>query len=267
LKLAGAQTLNLGGSLIISTGGVLFNNSSGAATITGAAINALTLTGGGTTNASATVTVASTAGILPGMAVTGTGIPVGATVLSVTNATTFVLSANATATNTAQTFTAATEVIVTTNGTTPANALTISSLISGGAGSLTKAGTGLLVITGANTYTGTTNINQGTVQLAGATAALGSNSNVNLRQATTLDLNAAGASVSVWNTHVAAPRVLIGALAGTGTVVNTNAAPSILSIGNGNGNGTFNGLINQTAGAITLVKNGSGTQSLTALNN
>ncbi len=202
LKLVGAQTLTLGGLLTIGTGGVLFNNSTGAATITG-----------GTLGASAT------------------------------------------------------EVIVTTNGTTPANALTISSLISGGAGSLTKAGTGLLVITGANTYTGTTNINQGTVQLAGATAALGSNSNVNLRQATTLDLNAAGASVSVWNTHVAAPRVLIGALAGTGTVVNTNAAPSILSIGNGNGNGTFNGLINQTAGAITLVKNGSGTQSLTALNN
>ena len=201
LKLAGAQTLTLGGLLTIGTGGVLFNNSTGAATITG-----------GTLGASAT------------------------------------------------------EVIVTTAGSNSANALTISSLISGGAGSFTKAGEGLVVITGANAYTGATTINQGSVQMSGATAALGSNSNLNLRQGTTLDLNGAGASVSTWNTAVAAPRILIGALAGTGTVVNTNAAPSILSLGNGNGNGTFNGLISQAAGAITVVKNGSGTQSLTGLN-
>ena len=202
LKLAGTQTLTLGGLLTIGSGGVLFNNSTGAATITG-----------GTLGASAS------------------------------------------------------EVIVTTGGSTPANALTINSLISGGAGSLTKAGNGLVVLTGASTYTGATNINQGTVQLSGTTVSLGANSNVTLRQGTTLDLNAAGASVSNWNTAVAAPRILIGALAGTGTVVNTNAAPAILSLGAGNGNGTLNGLINQTAGVITLVKSGTGTQSLTGLNN
>ena len=52
-----------------------------------------------TTNNDATVTMDSTAGILAGMRVIGTGIPAEATVLSVTNTTTFELSSNATATN------------------------------------------------------------------------------------------------------------------------------------------------------------------------
>ena len=52
-----------------------------------------------TTNTDATITMDSTTKIKAGMLVTGTGIPAAATVLSVTNATTFELSANATATN------------------------------------------------------------------------------------------------------------------------------------------------------------------------
>ncbi len=51
-----------------------------------------------TTNGSANVTNADTTGLVAGMSITGTEIPVGATILSITNATTFVLSANATAT-------------------------------------------------------------------------------------------------------------------------------------------------------------------------
>lgn len=51
-----------------------------------------------TTNGSANVTAADTTGLVAGMAISGTGIPVGATILSITNTTTFVLSANATAT-------------------------------------------------------------------------------------------------------------------------------------------------------------------------
>lgn len=53
---------------------------------------------GATTDTDATVTVASTSNLSVGMSVTGTGIPVGAKILSITNATTFELSANATAT-------------------------------------------------------------------------------------------------------------------------------------------------------------------------
>jgi hypothetical protein len=50
-----------------------------------------------TTNADATVTTADTSSIAVGMPVVATGVPTGATVLSITNGTTFELSANATA--------------------------------------------------------------------------------------------------------------------------------------------------------------------------
>ena len=53
-----------------------------------------------TTNASTTVTTASTATICVGASITGTGIPAGAKVSSITNATTFVISAAATAAGT-----------------------------------------------------------------------------------------------------------------------------------------------------------------------
>lgn len=53
-----------------------------------------------TTNADATVTTSSTAFMRAGMTITGTGIPVGATIASITNSTTFELSANATASGT-----------------------------------------------------------------------------------------------------------------------------------------------------------------------
>lgn len=61
--------------------------------------------GGATTNASTTVTVTSTAGLLPGMAIQGPNIPNGATIVSITNATTFVMSVAATASASSQTFT------------------------------------------------------------------------------------------------------------------------------------------------------------------
>lgn len=50
------------------------------------------------TSGSPNVTVADTTGILPGSMVYGSGIPTGATVLSITSGTVFVMSANATAT-------------------------------------------------------------------------------------------------------------------------------------------------------------------------
>ena len=58
-----------------------------------------------TINTDATVTMDSTANIEAGMTVTGTGVPAGATVASITDGTTFELSAAATATNSNQTFT------------------------------------------------------------------------------------------------------------------------------------------------------------------
>lgn len=56
------------------------------------------LTGGATTNASATVTVTSTAGLRTGLGITGTGILAGTTISAIPNATTLTLSQNANAT-------------------------------------------------------------------------------------------------------------------------------------------------------------------------
>lgn len=64
-----------------------------------------TLTNCSITTGSPTVTVSSTANLLPGMTVSGTGIPADATIVSVVNATTFTLSQNATATSSATTLT------------------------------------------------------------------------------------------------------------------------------------------------------------------
>lgn len=62
------------------------------------------LKSGATTNASTTVTCASTANVTAGMLITGNAIREGTTIASVTNATTLVLSVAATGTSTGQTF-------------------------------------------------------------------------------------------------------------------------------------------------------------------
>ncbi|MDB5323651.1 MAG: hypothetical protein JWN40_5282, partial [Phycisphaerales bacterium] len=86
-----------------------------------------------TVNASTTVTVPTTVGLVAGMPVAGTNIPAGATIASITNATTFALSVNATG--------AATSNLQYTS-------------------------------TGSNTFDGGVNINAGTLQ-AGNASALG----------------------------------------------------------------------------------------------
>ena len=58
LKLAGAQTLTLGGILTVRSGGVLFDNTTGSATVTGGSLGlSASLTGGALNTGSATVTV------------------------------------------------------------------------------------------------------------------------------------------------------------------------------------------------------------------
>jgi flagellin len=77
----------------------------GLASASVAAISNKVLTGATTTNASATVTVSSTSGLVPGMNVTGAGIPAGATIASINSGTTFTLSTNATGASSELSFT------------------------------------------------------------------------------------------------------------------------------------------------------------------
>ena len=90
----------------ITNGTTLVLSAAATATATGQTFAAFGFSGG-TTSGSADLTVASTTGLLAGMQVTGAGIPAGTRIASITNATTVVLSAPATATAAAQIYTAA----------------------------------------------------------------------------------------------------------------------------------------------------------------
>jgi outer membrane autotransporter protein len=130
----------------------------------------------------------------------------------------------------------------------PTTTLTLSGAI-GGAGALTKADTGTLVLIGASTYSGTTNVASGTLQ-AGSTTAFSPNSGFNV--ASVLDLNGFN------NT--------IGSLSGIGIVTNNGTAPAILTAGNDNTNTTFSGTIQDGTSVLGLTKTGTGTLVLTGTN-
>lgn len=72
----------------------------------GAQGSTVTLSGGATTSGSTTLTVTSTSGVVSGSYLIGAGIPSGATVASITNSTTLVMSLAATATATGLTISA-----------------------------------------------------------------------------------------------------------------------------------------------------------------
>jgi len=121
------------------------------ASAAGTANYAQTLTAGATTAASTTVTVASTTGLVVGAAISGPGIPAGATIVTIGTGT-MTISAAATATNTAQTFTVAQNINLgesNTAGTANWTTQTINSLRNVAA---TTSGT-TLTITAGNTIT------------------------------------------------------------------------------------------------------------------
>jgi autotransporter-associated beta strand protein len=90
---------------------------------------------------------------------------------------------------------------------------------------LTKFGANKLTLSGANTYGGATNIVAGTIQL---------NSGANLATA---------------------------ALNGAGTLDNIHTDPITITLGGSNASGAFSGTIQDTGGAISLTKVGTGTQT------
>ena len=116
----------------------------------------------------------------------------------------------------------------------------------GGTGGIAKQGTGTLTLTGANTYTGGTAINAGTLAL-GAGGSLAASGAVTLATGATFDLSAAGAQS-------------IGNLGGTGGTVNIGANALTLAP---SGSSSFGGAI---AGSGGVVINGAGTQTLTGAN-
>jgi T5SS/PEP-CTERM-associated repeat protein/autotransporter-associated beta strand protein len=127
---------------------------------------------------------------------------------------------------------------------TQANTGTLAGVVSG-PGGLTKVGSGILALNAANTYTGPTAINAGTLQ-TGIANALSTATAVTVASGATFNLNSFNQS--------------IGSLAGAGSVTLGSAT---LATGNDNTSTTFSGAISGSGG---LTKIGSGIFVLTGSN-
>jgi arylsulfatase A-like enzyme len=175
----------------------------------------LVLTACSTTSGNSTVTCAGTTGLTAGMVVTGTGVPNNATVLSVTDTTHFVLSANATATGSAQTFTAVSGAILTSVSTTSGNTSVTCTSTSGLVVGMSLTGANSIP---ANTYV--SSITNGTTFVLSAAATTTATA-----QSLVATYLAAGATVSSVTdaTHFVvntAPALTLSSVALVGTTVN-----------------------------------------------
>ncbi len=128
--------------------------------------------------------------------------------------------------------------------------LTLSAIVSG-SGSLTKAGSGVLLLSAANSYTGTTTINAGTLRLSGG-AAIADTSPVTFANASGAVLDLAGSSETV------------GSLSGGGALGgNVTLGSGTLTVGGNNASTTYLGALSGTGG---IVKSGTGALTLTGAN-
>lgn len=129
-----------------------------------------------TTNSTTTVTTADTSGLVIGQSITGSGIPAGAFITAISNGTTFTISAAATASATvpANILPAVRTVNVLDNGNTGADYAVMSGVLSGSGAGLRKIGAGSLRLTGANTYTGLTQVEAGAIVVSSLGRSTGS---------------------------------------------------------------------------------------------
>jgi len=143
-------------------------------------------------------------------------------------------------------------------------------------GVLTKTGTGTLTLAAsANDLRLTATVNAGTLVLgqassssvhaiglgltinSGGTAQLGGTGGDQIYQAVGVTLNSGGTFDLNGRSEG------FDTLTGSGTVTNTAAATGTLTLGENNGSATFGGVLQNGAGAVALVKTGTGTLTLT----
>ena len=268
----GILSVSADDNLGTSTGALTFNGGTLETTAGFSSSRAITLnTSGGTFQAdTGTLSLSGIISGLGGLTKTGTGTLVLSGVNTYTGGTTIsegILSVSADdnlgASTGALTFNGGTlettaglsssrAITLNTNGGTfladPGTTSSFSSQITGG-GSFTKDGLGTLILAGANTYTGQTDVVSGTLR-AGSVTGLSLNSAFVVT--TLLDLNGFN------NT--------IGSLAGTGMVTNDGVAPATLTVGNDNTSTTFSGILENGTSVLQLTKTGTGTLILTGNN-
>lgn len=131
---------------------------------------------------------------------------------------------------------------------------------SGGSLGLTKTGTGKFTISGANTHTGNTTVNAGTLIL-GAANALTSNNPVTVAGTGTLDINGFSVSVGAITSSVA-----------TGTITNSSASTSpstATALGTPSGAGVYvDAITSATTGTIAaLISDGPTRKTQVVFNN
>jgi fibronectin-binding autotransporter adhesin len=119
-----------------------------------------------------------------------------------------------------------------------------------GAGGINKSGTGTLIISGSNTYNGTTTISAGTLQIG----------NVNALQNTTLDTGTSGAQAVTFSV-AGANTYNIAAIQGGDDLAFGN---NTIRVGSNNATTSFTGILAGSGGSLT--KNGTGTLTLSGAN-
>lgn len=218
-----------------------------------------------TTSGSATVNGLDTAGLIVGQLITGPGITAGSYIVSINSASQVTISANAgtgfgTGAGTVEA-SALRPIRVDDNSTTFTDFATITGSISGNAGTgIRKLGGGVLQLFGQNTYSGETNVAQGTLvvtslgnsQIAG-NSSIGTNTNANLpSNALTLGNSGSGAGVLqyVGPGETSDRLIRLNTTTGSTQIHADGSGPLILT----------NVLNDMTAGAKTLFLRGANTQ-------
>ncbi len=118
--------------------------------------------------------------------------------------------------------------------------------------SLTKDGSGVLTLSGANSYVGATTISAGTLKQAGGNEITDVAGAGNVTDNGTLDMGGFSDTID--------------GLSGNGTVDNSGGGTPTLTVGSGNASSTFSGVVQNTTGTLALTKTGTGVLTLSGTN-